>query len=128
MRRLVALTAIALWAAVLVGQWQESSHDHPVHLPHALSAAIGTGGDVMTLDHAHAGDGSVPHVPDGFTAAVLPRATAPTAALSLVAFIIGCAVLCGCVAAVRSMRGPPDRHGVPVAGRELLLRICIARR
>ncbi|WP_082957813.1 MULTISPECIES: hypothetical protein [unclassified Mycobacterium] len=128
MKRLVALTAIALWAAVLAGQWQESSHDHPVHLPHALSAAFGTGSDMMTLDHAHIGKGSVPHVPDGFTAAVLPRTTAAAAALSWVAFVVGGAVMFGCAIVVRSQRGPPDRHGVLVAGRELLLRICIARR
>ncbi len=128
MRRPAAVIAIALLAAVLAGQWQETSHDHPVHLPHALSAAIGNGSSVMTLDHAHVGDGSAHHVPDGFAAAVLPRAATAPAALSLVAFIIGCAVLCACAGVARSQRGPPDRHGVPLAGQELLIRICIARR
>ncbi|MGV0811590.1 hypothetical protein ABQF34_06475 [Mycolicibacterium boenickei] len=125
--RLVAMMAIALWAATLAGQWQATSHDHQVHLPHAVTAAIGTGSSVMMLDHPHVSDNSAPHVPDGFTAAVLPRATVTAAALSVVAFVVGCALLCGCTV-VRPQRGPPDRHGVLLAGQQLLIRLCIARR
>jgi hypothetical protein len=127
MKRLAAVVAIALWAAALAGQWQVSNDDQSAHLPHAVSAAIGEGADLMMLDHPHVSDGSAPHAPEGFTAAVLPRATAAAAALSVVAFIVGCAVLCGC-AAVRAPRGPPDRHRIPLAGQALLIRICIARR
>ncbi|MEV0674030.1 hypothetical protein [Mycobacterium sp. NPDC050441] len=125
--RLVAMMATVLWAAVLAGQWQVTSHEQAVHLPHAVSAAIGEGSSAMMLDHPHVSDGSAPHTLEGFTAAVLPRATATAAALSVVAFIVGCAVLCGC-AAVRAQRGPPDRHRIPLAGQALLIRICIARR
>lgn len=125
--RLAAMMVIALWAGALAGQWQTASHDHPEHLPHAVSAAIGSDVASMMLDHPHIGDNAPAHMPDGFTAAVLPRSSVTPAALSVVAFIVGCAVLCAC-AAVRVQRGPPDRRGVLVAGQELLLRICIARR
>ncbi|MFV8050312.1 hypothetical protein [Mycobacterium sp. 48b] len=125
--RLAAMTVVVLWAAVLAGQWQVTSHHQTVHLPHAVSAAIGEGADLMMLDHPHVTDGSAPHTLEGFTAAVLPRTTATAAALSVVAFIAGCAVLCGC-ATVRAPRGPPDRHRIQLAGQELLIRICIARR
>ncbi|WP_396899294.1 hypothetical protein [Mycolicibacterium sp.] len=124
--RLVAVLAIAAWAGVLAGQWQAAGHDRPVHLPHAVSAAIDPGSAVL-VDHPHAGDGSTPHAPDSFTAAVLPRATVTAAALLAVAFVVGCVLVCGC-AVVRTLRGPPDHHGVPPAGQSLLLRICIARR
>ncbi|CRZ18092.1 putative copper homeostasis (lipo)protein LpqS [Mycolicibacterium neworleansense] len=127
MKRVIALVAVAMWAAVLAVQWQAGAHDRAPHLPHAVAAAIGEGAEAMMLDHPHISDGTVPHSPDTFTAAVLPRTIAGAAALSVVAFIVGCAVLCGC-AAVRATRGPPDRHGVLLAGQELLIRICIARR
>ena len=66
-------------------------------------------------------------MPEGFTAAVLPRPSVTPVALSVVALVLGCTVVCAC-AAVRAQRGPPDRHGVLLAGQELLVRICIARR
>lgn len=127
MKRLAALMAIVLWAGVLGGQWQATGHDHPAHLPHAVSAAIGSDINAMMLDHPHVGDNAPAHMPDGFTAAVLPRSSVALAALSVVALVFGCAVVCAC-AVVRAQRGPPDRHGVPLAGQELLVRICIARR
>lgn len=125
--RLAAMMAIVLWAAALAGQWQTPSRDEPAHLPHAVSAAIGTGSDALMLDHPHVGDNPASHSPEGFAAAVLPRTIATAAALSVVALIVGCAVLCGC-AVVRAQRGPPDRRRTPLAGQELLIRICIARR
>lgn len=125
--RLAAMMVMVLWVGALVGQWQATSHDHPTHLPHAVSAAIGADTASMMLDHPHVGDNAASHMPDGFTAAVLPRPSITPAALSVVALLVGCAVLCAC-AAVRVQRGPPDRHGVLLAGQELLIRICITRR
>lgn len=127
MKQLAALVAIVLWAAALAGQWQVTSHDRPAHLPHAVAAALGEGADAMMLDHPHVGDSPASHPPDTFASAVLPRPSVALAALSVVALIVGCAVLCAC-AAVRSPRGPPDYHRISLAGQELLLRICIARR
>lgn len=127
MARLAAMMVIALWVAGLAGQWHSTNHDHPVHLPHAVSAAIGEGAELMMLDHPHVGDSPASHLPDTFAAAVLPRATAIAAALSAVGFIVGCALLCGC-AVVWAQRGPPDQRGVLLAGQRLLIRICIARR
>lgn len=127
MKRLAVMTVIALWATVFAGQWHVSGHDQSVHLPHAVSAAIGDGAGALMLDHQHVSDGSTPHILEGFTAAVLPRTATAAAALSVVALVVGCAVLCGC-AAVRAQRAPPDRHRIPLAGQALLLRICIARR
>ncbi|WKG01986.1 hypothetical protein [Mycolicibacterium sp. HK-90] len=125
--RLAAMMAVVLWAAMLAGQWQATPHDHPVHLPHAVAAAIGPDSAATMLEHPHVGENSASHLPESFTAAVLPRTTVNLAALSVVALIAGCAVLCACAMA-RVNRGPPDRHRVPLAGRTLLNRICIARR
>ncbi|MCV7065729.1 hypothetical protein H7H51_08350 [Mycolicibacterium farcinogenes] len=126
--RLAAMMAVVLWAATLAGQWQQAtSHEHPVHLPHAVAAAIGPDSAAMMLDHPHVSDNSASHMPESFTAAVLPRTSVTPVALSVVTFIVGCAVLCACALA-RVNRGPPDRHRVPLAGRTLLNRICIARR
>ncbi|MBU9766185.1 hypothetical protein FR943_20365 [Mycobacterium sp. TNTM28] len=119
--------AIVLWAAAFAGIGQIPNHDHPVHLPHPVAAAIGADSGDLMLDHPHLGDDAASHVPDGFAAAVLPRTSLAVAAFSVVVLIVGCALLCGS-AAVRAQRGPPDRHGVLIAGQELLLRICIARR
>lgn len=127
MKRLAVTMVIVLWAAAFAGLAQMTSHDHPVHLPHPVAAAIGADSAELMLDHPHVNEDPATHMPDGFTAAVLPRTSLAVAALSVAVFILGCAVLCGC-AAVRAQRGPPDRHGVLVAGQELLLRICIARR
>ncbi|MGV0809695.1 putative copper homeostasis (lipo)protein LpqS [Mycolicibacterium setense] len=125
--RLAAMMVIAVWVAGLAGQWQSANHDHPTHLPHSVSAAIGDGAELMMLDHPHVGDSPASHTPDAFAAAVLPRGTATAATLSVVGFIVGCALLCGC-AVVWSQRGPPDQRGVLLAGQRLLIRICIARR
>ncbi len=126
-RRFVAMAVIALWAVVVAGPWQATAQEDPIHLPHAVSTGIGADSHVLMPDHAHLSDGSAPHMPESFTAAVLPRTVPGPAAMSVVAFLVGCLVLCGC-AAVQAQRGPPDRRGVLVAGRELLTRICIARR
>lgn len=127
MKRAAAVLAVAVWAAMLAGQWQATSHDHPVHLPHAVAAAIGPDSAAMMLDHPHVTDNSATHLPESFTAAVLPRTTVNLAALSVVALVVGCAVLCAC-AMIRVDRGPPDPHRIPLAGRTLLDRICISRR
>ncbi|WP_166905786.1 hypothetical protein [Mycobacterium sp. DL440] len=127
MKWLAALMAIVLWAAAFAGLVQITDHDHPAHPPHPVAAAIGVDSSGLMLDHPHIGDDAASHLPDGFTAAVLPRNSLAVAALSVVVLIVGCAVLCGCTA-VRAQRGPPDRHRIPLAGQALLLRICIARR
>ncbi|MGA5542902.1 hypothetical protein ACPCIR_13700 [Mycobacterium sp. NPDC051198] len=127
MKWLAALMGIVLWAAAFAGLVQITNHDHPAHLPHPVAAAVGVDGGELTFDHPHIGDDAASHMPDGFTAAVLPRNYLAVAAFSMVVLIVGCAVLCGC-AAVRAPRGPPDRHRIPLAGQSLLLRICIARR
>ncbi|WP_131812349.1 hypothetical protein [Mycolicibacterium fortuitum] len=127
MRRLAAVMAIVLWAAAFAGLAQITGHEHPVHLPHPVAAAIGQDSAALMLDHPHVGGDAASHLPDAFTAAVLPRTSLAVAAFSVGVLIVGCAVLCGC-AAVRAQRGPPDRHGVLIAGQELLLRICISRR
>lgn len=126
MKRPAAMMALFLWATAVLGLVQTTDRDHPVHLPHPVAAAIGADTADLMLDHPHVGVDPATHMPDGFTAAVLPRTSLALPVLSVVVFIVGCAVLCAC-AAVRTPRGPPDRR-IPLAGQQLLLRICIARR
>ncbi|MGV0745545.1 putative copper homeostasis (lipo)protein LpqS [Mycolicibacterium sp. XJ870] len=125
MTRFALIAAIVCWALVAAGQWQSVS-DEPAHHPHAVAASIGDQAGVV-IDHPHAGDGTDAHLPDSFASAVLPRAAGSLTTLALVAFILGCAVLCGCIL-LRATRGPPDRRASVHTGQSILIRFCIARR
>jgi lipoprotein LpqS len=72
-------------------------------------------------------DGSVTVAPDAFAEAALPRTVTLLAAIG-VAAVFGAAFSYWATGASAAIRGPPRSGGYLVAGQQLLLRLCIARR
>ncbi|WP_462142720.1 putative copper homeostasis (lipo)protein LpqS [Mycobacterium sp. LTG2003] len=124
--RCAVVAAMACLALAIAGEWQAASHEHAVHHPHAVAAAIGDHLAVV-VDHPHADDNSGSHAPETFANAVLPRAATALSLLVLVAFGVGCTLLSGCIA-VGPSRGPPDRQAPTLTGQARLVRFCISRR
>jgi hypothetical protein len=107
--------------------WKLTEHNPLAHHgPHALPSSIS--GDFATaVEHPHAWDGSTPLAPDAFAEAALPRAVTLLVALGLVA-VTGVAFAYWAAGASSVIRGPPRWGGYLIAGQQLLLRLCIARR
>jgi hypothetical protein len=113
---------------LLVGSgWKLTEGDTAAHHgAHALSSTIFD--DVASVvEHPHAQDGSTPVTPDTFAEAALPRAATLLMAVGLVA-VVGAAFAWWAAGALLVIRGPPKWSGHLVAGQQLLLRLCIARR
>lgn len=122
--------AVAVLVAVVVLLpaigWKLGEHEHPAHHgPHALASSIFTD-FAAVVEHPHVQDGSVTLAPDTFAEAALPRTVTLLAAIGLVA-VIAAAFSSWATGAHGVIRGPPRRGG-SVAGQQLLLRLCIARR
>ncbi|WP_082695705.1 hypothetical protein [Mycobacterium sp. IS-1742] len=125
-RTAVAL-ALAVWLVAVGFPWTPPKAEHPHHGAHALAA--GPRGDfnsAIVTDHAHFENGSTPVSPDTFAEAIRPRATVPLMALGLLTAMVAVAVFY-LGAASAPIRGPPRRVAVPLTGRTLLTRLCIAR-
>ncbi|MDG5486448.1 putative copper homeostasis (lipo)protein LpqS [Mycolicibacterium gadium] len=106
--------------------WTPIEHEHPAHHgPHALASSFSTDFPAV-MEHPHVQDGSVSVTPDTIAEAALPRTVTLLAAIGLVA-VIGAAVSAWATRVSAVVRGPPRRGG-SVAGQQLLLRLCIARR
>jgi hypothetical protein len=106
--------------------WTLTQRDHPAHHGHhALTSSISTG-VATVVEHPHAQDGSVTVTPEDVAEAALPRTVTLMAAIGLVA-VIGAAFSSWAAGAIAVIRGPPRRVG-SIAGQQLLLRLCIARR
>ncbi|MGZ5392105.1 MAG: putative copper homeostasis (lipo)protein LpqS, partial [Mycobacterium sp.] len=104
-----------------------NEHDHPAHHgAHALSSSI-FDDFAAIVEHPHVQDGPVTVAPDAFAEAALPRTVTLLAAIGLVA-VIGAAFSYWATGASPVIRGPPRWAGYVVAGQQLLLRLCIARR
>jgi lipoprotein LpqS len=124
-----AAIALLVVLAVLVAStgWKLTEHN-PVapHGPHALSSHS-LNDFAAVVEHPHVQDGPVTVAPDAFAEAALPRTVTLLAAIGLVA-VIGAAFSYWATGASAVIRGPPRWAGYAVAGQQLLLRLCIARR
>lgn len=123
-----AVVAVSVAFVVLISAtgWKLTEHEHPAHHgPHVLTSSIFTD-SAAVIEHPHVQDGSVPITPDTFAEAPLPRTATLLVAIGLVA-VIGAAFSWWATGAPAVIRGPPRRGG-SVAGQQLLLRLCIARR
>jgi len=126
-RNAVVAVLVALVVMVAGMGWTLSEHHHPAHHgPHALSSGIFSD-FAGIVEHPHVQDGSVHVAPDIFAEAALPRTVTLLAAIGLVA-VIGAAFSYWATGASAVIRGPPGRGRYLVAGQQLLLRLCIARR
>jgi hypothetical protein len=126
-RRSVRMIVVTAWALVgVAGCWlvlSEASQSNPAHAPYAsVSSEF-----AVNADHSDADCTVSPACPQGFATAVLPLSAAALVTLGsavAVTFVVGS----GTHYASLGRRGPP--RGVPVAltGRDILTRLCLARR
>jgi hypothetical protein len=124
-----AVTALVVAVVVLVAGsgWkltEHHSHDH--HGPHALPSSIFSD-FASIIEHPHAQDDSAPTAPDALAEAALPRTVTLLVAVGLLA-VIGAAFSRWATGSSGVIRGPPRWGRYDVAGQQLLLRLCIARR
>jgi hypothetical protein len=96
------------------------------HAPHGLLSSPG-GEFTVSAEHAQLVDGSSTACPESVAAAVLPRSGTASVALGAVMAVVA---ITGWRAqpAVLTGRGPPGALGTVLTGRDLLTRICLARR
>jgi hypothetical protein len=122
----IALLVVLVVLAAGTG-WKLTDHSPPAHHgPHALSSHS-LNDSAAVVEHPHVQDGSVAVTPVAFAEAALPRSVTLLAAIGLVA-VIGVAFLRLATGASSVIRGPPRWGSCLVAGQQLLLRLCIARR
>jgi lipoprotein LpqS len=122
----IALLVVLVVLAAGTG-WKLTEHNAQAHHgPHALSSSI-FNDFAAIVEHPHAQDGSAPVVPDAFAEAALPRSVTLLVALGLVT-VIGAAVSSWATGASVVIRGPPKWGGYILAGQQLLIRLCTARR
>ncbi|MDX1884461.1 hypothetical protein [Mycolicibacterium sp. 120270] len=125
-RNTVVAVLVAFVVLISATGWKLAEQEHPAHHgPHALTSSISSDFPVV-VEHPHVQDGSVTVTPDTFAEAALPRTVTLLAAIGLVA-VIGAAFSSWVTGSHAVIRGPPRRGG-SVAGQQLLLRLCIARR
>jgi hypothetical protein len=118
---------VALVVLVAGPGWALTAQDVPDHHgPHALSSSI-FDDFAAVVEHPHAQDGAAPVAPNTFAEAALPRTVTLLVAAGLIA-LIGAAFAWWSSGGSAVIRGPPKSDGNVVAGQQLLLRLCIARR
>lgn len=122
----IALVVAVVVLVVGTGWKLIEPHTPEHHGPHALSSSIFSE-FAGVVEHPHAQDGSAPMAPDTFVGAALPRAVTLLLAVGLVA-VIGAAFSWWATGASAVIRGPPRWRGHVVAGQQMLLRLCTARR
>jgi lipoprotein LpqS len=127
-RRHAVVALLVVLVVLLAGTgWKLTELKPPAHHgPHELSSSI-VSDFAGVVEHPHAQDGSAPRAPDASAQVALPRTMALLAAIGLVA-VFGAAFSHWATGASVIIRGPPRSGGYVVAGQQLLLRLCIARR
>lgn len=123
-RRVVVAAFLAFWTIIVAADWTPPGTDAaPAHEPHTLASALGA---PMSVEHPHVSQGGIAPSPESLAEAVLPRGTPTLIALALVGAL---AVLPAIwrYAPLMPIRGPP-RSPNTHTGRDVLVRLCIARR
>lgn len=125
-RRAVVAALLAIWIVIVAAEWALPGIEaEPAHGPHALASAVGAPVAVQ-LDHPHISQGGIAPSPESFAEAVLPRGAVTLIALALVSALAVLPALWR-YALLTPIRGPP-RSPVAQTGRDVLVRLCIARR
>jgi hypothetical protein len=125
-RRAVVAALLAFWIVIVAAEWALPGIEAaPAHGPHPLASAVGAPVTVQ-LDHPHISQGGIAPSPESFAEAVLPRGTVTLIALALVSALAVLPALWR-YAPLTPIRGPP-RSPVAQTGRDVLVRLCIARR
>ena len=128
-RRAVVAAMIAFWFAILGAESALVNADdtHAAHGPHALAAYSVDASLLVAVEHSHISRGEVLLSPDTSADAVLPRATVSLLVVALMAVLVGGAPLWRHRLSA-TPRGPPRARSHTLSGREVLSRLCIARR
>ncbi|UXA18054.1 hypothetical protein [Mycobacterium sp. SMC-4] len=128
-RRCVIVAAlIAFCTLVVSAEWAlATASPAAAHSHHALATnSVGLPAALL-VDHAHVSRGDHHRGTEAFAEAVVPRSAFALIALVLLAVVAAPPALWR-QAALAAIRGPPRHISVLVAGRDLLCRLCIARR
>lgn len=129
-RRAVVAGLIAFWVAVvgsesvaLGGGVGSTAHGHHASVAHAADMSP----VAIAVEHPHASRGDLPLSPESFADAVLPRGGVSLLLLALITGLIGVPLLWR-QRAESTPRGPPRTRTHTLGGRDVLARLCIARR
>lgn len=127
-RRAFVAAFIAFWTVIVGAEWAlPGVESAPAHGPHTVVAGAEGAPMTVALDHAHFWQADNDLKPDTFAEAILPRATLSLSALGL-AIVLAALPALWLRAAFQPLRGPPRSARVVCNGRDLLVRLCIARR
>ncbi|HEY9266151.1 hypothetical protein QQA43_31285 (plasmid) [Mycolicibacterium vanbaalenii] len=125
-RRAVIVALLAFCTVIVAAEWALPGIEAaPAHGPHTLASAVGAPVAVQ-LDHPHISQGGIAPSPESLAEAVRPRGTVTLIALALVSALAVLPALWR-YAPLTPIRGPP-RSPVAQTGRDVLVRLCIARR
>lgn len=128
-RRAFAVAMIAFWVVIVGAESALVSRQSApqAHSPHALIAHAADASVLVAIEHPHVSRGETPLSPDTFAEAVLPRRTVSLLIVAILAFLGGVPLLWR-NRVVAAPRGPPRIRPHTLSGREVLARLCIARR
>ena len=127
-RRALVGALLAFWVVIVGAEWALPGIEPPtVHAPHTLTAsAPGTPG-AAEFDHPHASTGGSAYDLDASVEAIAPRGAFTPTVLVLAAVVTVVPVIRR-DGGVGLIRGPPRISALHLSGRDVLVRLCIARR
>ena len=127
-RRALLGALLAFWIVIVGAEWALPGTEPPtVHAPHTLTASARGAPVSAEFDHPHASTGDGACYLDLLMDVIAPRGAFMLIALALAAAVTVAPMLWR-GAGVSPIRGPPR---IPVwhqSGRDMLVRLCIARR
>lgn len=127
-RRALLGALLAFWIVIVGAEWALPGTEPPtVHAPHTLTASAPGAPVSAEFDHPHASTGDGACYLDLLMDVIAPRGAFMLIALALAAAVTVAPMLWR-GAGVSPIRGPPR---IPVwhqSGRDMLVRLCIARR
>jgi hypothetical protein len=118
---------LAFWTIIIGAEWTlPGTEAVTAHGPHPLAASAVGAPVSVPLDHPHMSQDGLAPLPESLAEAVLPRGTVTLIAPALVGALAMLTAIWRYTPLTPS-RGPPR---VPIAqtGRDVLVRLCIARR
>lgn len=119
---------LVFWVVVVGAEWAlPGAHAPAVHAPHTLTASAPGVPVSAEFDHPHASTGDSACYLDTLVEMIVPRGAFVLTALALAA-AVAVARLLWRGGGVGPIRGPPRFPALHQSGRDVLVRLCIARR
>lgn len=127
-RRAVVGALLAFWVVIVGAEWAlPGAEPSSVHAPHTLTASAPGAPVSAEFDHPHASAGDDACYLDLLIEVIVPRGAFVLIALALAAAVTVAPVLWR-GAGIGPIRGPPRIPALYLCGRDVLVRLCIARR